>query len=248
MSPAAEPFTFAAYEACIDAAIGAGYEFRGFAEAQDGEADANFILLRHDIDYDPACVAPISRIEAERAAVATYFFQPSSPYYGLDAPPTLAAIEAVLRDGHRLGLHFDATTIADDEAVLLAVEQTATAWEARFDTPIDAVSFHMPTHRPVGHLRLLGERVNTYAPAFHERIAYASDSNQDWRGKDIIRILTVERPRVLQLLTHPMWWRERFVPFLQLLEELAARIGIDVERDILTPEQRAILARPDFAG
>src|SRR5439155_9983657 len=128
------------------------------------------------------------------------------------------------------------------------VEQAALDLEASFAAPVHAVSFHMPTHRPVRHLTPRNGRLNTYAPLFFDRIAYVSDSNQNWRGKDLAAVLTRERPAALQLLTHPVWWRPRFTAMLTVLRELADRLGLDLETDILTPEQRALLNRPARPG
>jgi hypothetical protein len=242
--PPAEPFTRRAYAAYLDLALREAYAFQGFdvLGRPGGRPTGRFILLRHDIDYDLGAVAPISQLEAERGIRATYFFQRRCPFYSLDDPGAPEAVAAVLRDGHFLGLHFDATAIAADAQVVEEVERCADWLEATFGARVSAVSFHMPTHRPVKHLNLQGGRVNTYAPVFFEQIEYVSDSNQNWRGKDLARVLVEPRSEALQILTHPVWWRERFTPLLTILQELAARLHLDLERDILTPEQRLLLA------
>jgi hypothetical protein len=145
-------------------------------------------------------------------------------------------------------LHFDATALADDAVVVDAVEHAATKLERTFGVIVPAVSFHMPTRRPVSHLLLGGGRINTYGPRFFQELEYVSDSNQDWRGKDLGRVLTEQHPRALQVLTHPIWWRERYTPFEAVLRELAGRLGLDLERDILTTEQRVLLGRAGRAA
>ena len=100
----------------------------------------------------------------------------------------------------------------------------------------------MPTHRPVKHLALRGGRINTYSPAFFERVEYVSDSNQHWRGKDLARILG-RRPTVAGI-DAPGLVAQDYTPFMTILEALAARLGLNVETDILTPERRAILPAP----
>jgi hypothetical protein len=241
-----EPFTRRAYAAYLDLALANGYSFESFSRLPEllQRDERTVCFLRHDIDYDPGCVPPISAIEAERGVRATYFFQTACPFYRADDDKVATVIRDVLRAGHWLGLHFDATKTPDDERVLDEVDAAAAELESRFGAPVRAVSFHMPTHRPVRHLRLRGERINTYAPAFFDHVEYVSDSNQNWRGKDLGRILSEARPRLLQVLTHPVWWRDTYTPFLMLLEELAGRLGMDVGGDILTPEQRALLSNP----
>ena len=83
-----KPFTRSAYAGYLEQALGAGYVFESFAVVQDPEGlpPHRFILLRHDIDYDPAAVPPIRRLESERGVRATYFFQRRCPFYSLDDP------------------------------------------------------------------------------------------------------------------------------------------------------------------
>ncbi|HUQ32922.1 MAG TPA: hypothetical protein VM095_12455, partial [Pyrinomonadaceae bacterium] len=44
----------------------------------------------------------------------------------------------------------------------------------------------------------------------------------------------------IQLLTHPIWWRETYTPLYTKIEELAVKLGITVD-DILTGDQRALI-------
>jgi hypothetical protein len=243
-----EPFTLAAYDVCLNAALESGYSFISFEGLREDAPlpDKSFILLRHDIDYDPGRVSAISTLEAEKAIRATYFFQTDSPFYRLDAPATLSAIREVIDQGHHLGLHFDANNI-DNDAVVEQVEQVACDLESRFKTSIAAVSFHMPDYRNIKHLRLKNNRINTYAPIFFEKIEYISDSNQNWRGKDLLQILRAGQFPRIQLLTHPIWWRETYTPLYTKIEELAAKLGITVD-DILTDVQRALIKESEESG
>ena len=241
-SPPPEPFTWGAYGRLLDLALAAGYAFTTFDRLGE-PGPGRRLWLRHDIDYDLAAVGPVADIEARCGARATYFFQTHCLFYDVGTAEGRRVVRDVLARGHALGLHFDATQVPGDADVLAGVESAASWLEDTFGQRVAAVSFHMPTHRPVRHLVLRGGRVNTYAPLFFDRVAYVSDSNQDWRGKDLEDVLANQRPPALQVLTHPEWWRARFTPMLTILHELAARLGLDVERDILTPEQRVRLGR-----
>jgi hypothetical protein len=172
--------------------------------------------------------------------VATYFFQTDSRFYRLESPDTTAVIRRVVALGHRLGLHFDANGIPEDPDVVRRVDEAARRLEASFDTAVEAVSFHMPTYRAVGHLRLARDRINTYASVFFGLIAYASDSNQDFRGKDLLRLFRERQLLRLQLLIHPFWWRHEYSSMGRKLDELARTLGLSVE-DILTAEQQTAI-------
>ncbi len=241
-----EPFTWARYGGHLDAALGAGYAFTGFDTLREGAAPDMSILLRHDVDYDPAWVAPMAALETQRGIASTWFVLTTSPLYSLDEPRTREAIEGLLSDGHALGLHFDASLIESDEEALAGVDEKAGLLEESFGVRVGAVSFHMPGRRGAAHLELPGGRVNTYAPRFFDEIGYISDSNQDWRGTDLDAELRARTHRCLQLLIHPFWWREEYGPIIPKLERLAADHGID-PREIITPEQREIAAAAEAA-
>ncbi len=194
------------------------------------------LLLRHDIDDRPRWIEPMARVEAEQRAVATYCLQVRSRFYGLDEEAD-RAVAALLDHGHELGLHFDSSGMTSDEEVIDGVAREASVLETRYDTPIRVVSFHMPGVRPVGHLELGEDRINTYAPRFFDDIGYLSDSNQNWRGNDPETVLAGAGR--LQFLTHPTLWSGRSLR--EILEEQAARLGMSVDT-LATEDQKAVLA------
>jgi hypothetical protein len=239
-----QPFTWKTYELYLRTALESGYHFIGF-DALRGRStlpEHPFILLRHDIDYDPIWALPMSKIEVENKIQATYFFQIDSPFYELNCPETISIIEEILHQGHWLGVHFDANQIKDDAEVAEELERTAALFEKKFSTSIAAASFHMPTYRPVKHLHLKGKRINTYSPLFFEHIQYFSDSNQDWRGKDVLKALWQKDFSKIQFLVHPIWWRETYSPFYSKLEELARKLNIPMD-SILTREQLDLISK-----
>jgi len=237
-----EPFTWNAYAECLDAALASGYKCVSFAGLTDKSRlpDYRFVLLRHDVDYDPNHVPPICRLEAERGIQGTYCFQADSPFYRIESEETLGVVREVLSCGHWLGLHFDANRIYDDSEVVRRVEQAAREIEGRCGSPVSAVSFHMPTYRNVGHLELENGRVNTYSALFFNEVTYISDSNQNVRVKGILELFREGVVSRVQLLTHPIWWREKYTPFFAKIEELAAKLRIPIS-DILTAEQLALI-------
>lgn len=197
------------------------------------------LLLRHDIDDRPRWIEPMARVEAEQGAVSTYCLQVRSRFYPLDMEAD-RAVAALVDHGHELGLHFDSSGMASDDEVLEGVAREAEQLEQRYDTPIRVVSFHMPGVRPVGHLVLDDDRINTYAPRFFTEIAYLSDSNQNFRGKDPETELR-DAGR-LQFLTHPTLWSGRRLR--EILEEQATRLGTTVDA-LATEDQKAVLAAQD---
>jgi hypothetical protein len=193
------------------------------------------LLLRHDIDDRPKWIEPMACVEAERGAVSTYCLQVRSRFYALDEEAD-RAVRTLLACGHELGLHFDSSAMASDDEVLEGVAREAALLSERYSTPVRVVSFHMPGVRPVGHLELPAPLINTYAPRFFGEIAYLSDSNQNWRGKDPEAELRAARR--IQFLTHPTLWSGR--PLRAILEEQAARLGTTVQ-ELATEDQKAVM-------
>ena len=238
-----QPFTWDYYDACLAAARASKYRFIGFSEVQDDRCPAEpFILLRHDVDYDPEYADRLGAREARQGIQATYFFQADSRFYDLGSPCVDAAVRRILDAGHWLGLHYDATSVIDDSAVLEGVERVALRLEHRFGRPVHAVSFHMPTYRPVGHLDLQNNRLNVYGQRFFGPIEYVSDSNQDFRGKDLLAMLRTASPRRLQLLIHPFWWRADYSSMAAKMEALASTLHVPLS-ELLTAEQRVAMGR-----
>jgi hypothetical protein len=237
-----DPFTLAQYERYVRLAHSCGYRFGGFGALDDDAAhpERSVIYLRHDIDFSLRWVLPMAELEHEHGVRSTYCFLLDSQNYSSTTEAFDRTVERVLELGHWLGLHFEANAIGSDDEVAQRVADRAASLDERFDAPVVAVSFHMPGRRPVSHIELPEPLVNTYGPRFFSEIGYASDSNQHWRGTDLEALLVSRRHTRLQLLIHPMWWRTRYSPMLDKLQELADEVGIGID-DLLTHEQRALL-------
>ncbi len=54
-------------------------------------------------------------------------------------------------------------------------------------------------------------------------------------------MLRAGEPRRLQVLTHPIWWRESWAPMGARLRELAEELGLPAEA-VMSPEQSALAA------
>jgi hypothetical protein len=238
-----QPFTWKYYDACLAAARASGYRFVGFADVQETRLPSEpFILLRHDVDYDPEYADLLATHEARQGIQATYFFQADSRFYDLESPRVEVAVRRILAEGHWLGLHYDATRVEEDTTIIQRVDAVAETLEERFGQPVHAVSFHMPTYRPVGHLQLQKRRLNVYASTFFGPIEYVSDSNQDFRGKDLLAMLRAGSVRRLQLLIHPFWWRDAYSSMAAKMEALASKLNLPVS-ELLTAEQRVAIGQ-----
>jgi hypothetical protein len=237
--PATLRFTLSEYRECLELAFSSGYRFAGFHESLT-EPDSPVIFLRHDIDYAPRFIPAMAGLESDLGVRSTYCVQLASPWYGVDSGPNRAVIQSVVDQGHWLGLHFDASAIASDAEVPDRVVAEADRLGDQFGVPVRVVSFHNPGRRRIDHLELPDGFIHTYAPRFFTEIGYVSDSNQDWRGKDLRRILARREYVRLQLLIHPFWWREEPLTLGAKMEAMAAELGIPLE-ELAQPEHLAIM-------
>ncbi len=234
-------FTLAEYQRYLALAVAEGYRFVSFESLDEPKARVGSeILLRHDIDYAPEFMPPMAALEAELGVLATYCLHIDSRWYSIDTAENRAAIAETLACGHRLGLHFDASSIESDEQALDEIAEQARRLAQAFSHDVRVVSFHMPGRRGVDHLSLPASLINTYGSRFFADIGYVSDSNQNWRGVDLAKILTDRAYDQLQLLIHPFWWRSEPATMLDKLELLADKLGVDVH-EIATPEQWTLI-------
>ena len=234
-------FTLDEYRRYLSLAVAEGYSFVSFESLDDGHQPTGpEILLRHDVDYAPKYLPAMAAIEADLGVRATYCLHVDSPWYSPETPDNRAAISETLDGGHWLGLHFDASSIESDRDVLSGVTEQANRLGDLFTQTVRAVSFHMPGRRPVDHLELPGDLINTYAARFFTEIGYVSDSNHNWRGVDLHDVLTQQAHNRLQLLIHPFWWRPLPGTMRRKMHDLAVELGVDMH-EIVTPEQWALM-------
>ncbi len=206
-----EDFTEAHYRQLLRAAK-ASYRFASYDAIPWG---ARFILWRHDLDFSINRAAALAGIEAEEGVTATYFVNPCSEFYNPFEPGQARLIENILALGHRLGLHFDASShdIQNEIQLNSKVANVARWHEDAFGVTPVAFSFHNPTSTHLEYIAdIYGGLINCYSRRFRAEIPYCSDSNGYWRFRRLHDVLTDSTDPCLQVLTHPGWWQEKPMP------------------------------------
>jgi SAM-dependent methyltransferase len=225
--PESRDFDLAGYARMLEAALQAGYEFLTF-DRIGLEGRPLSCLLRHDVDSELLGCGPMLDVERNLGVRATYFIMVRSTANNAFSLEGRAAVERILADGHRIGLHFMGERCDGDahQAISEEVRREAQWLRAEFDTPIEAVSFHQPTRAILdGQLDIRG-MVNTYNRRQMGDYFYVSDTNMHWRhGHPADLFRRAEHPR-LHLLIHPMWWtpkpvslREKWLRVLRTNQE-----------------------------
>lgn len=175
----------------------------------------NFVLWRHDIDYSINRALKVAEMESSLGMHSTFFVNPHSEFYNMQEKSQCALLEHIVKLGHEVGLHFEATFYDSLEESQLdeVVWREAQFIEQLVGVQPVAMSFHNPTE---SHLEWqapsYGGLINAYGNSLMKRVSYVSDSNGYWRFRRLEDVLTGAQDRFLQVLTHPGWWQDKPMP------------------------------------
>jgi len=169
------------------------------------DASPEGILLRLDVDFDLESAAQIAAVTARARINATFFVQMASPLYNPLTSDGRRAVAAILREGHRIGLHyhhhgdiFDVRRLEQEYDILRTIAPEASR----------VVAWHNPGEN-ISELNRMAEEtgfVSTYADAFSGGNRYISDSNCERSPKNIIEFVENAKVSVVQVLFHPILW------------------------------------------
>jgi hypothetical protein len=223
-------FELESYGEILQAALRSGYQFLSFGEIGK-ESSPCSCLLRHDVDSELLGCGPMLDVEHSLGVRATYFLMTRSTAYNLFSVEAVAVVERILRDGHRIGLHFMGER-CEGKSVDYVVDEVSreTGWlEREFGSHVEAVSFHQPTRAILDAQIAVPGLVNTYNASQLEPYFYVSDTNMIWRHEHPVDIFSRRIYPRLQLLTHPIWWTH------------GPQTTLDKWRNVLRNNQKAVI-------
>lgn len=202
------------------ASIGAFWEFC----RQGSHPAKRWLLLRHDIDSDPATARQFFGIEQAFHVRASYFFRLGT----LDVD----LMQAVSDAGGDVGYHYEELSTLAKECKLYsrdAVNESMPAIRARFrenlldirrrsGLPIGIIASHgdfvnralgMPNHELLDDSlrRTLHIELEAYDTEFESRLTSRfADGLSGWTPENPVGAID-RKDSVVLLLTHPRWWR-----------------------------------------
>jgi UDP-N-acetylglucosamine 2-epimerase (non-hydrolysing) len=214
-----------------------GYRFAAFHEIDDqAVSEGHFVLMRHDIDFDLSKARQMAELEAEEAVRATYCVLVRTAHYNVLSAEGNAHVDAILRAGHHLGLHFDCAAYPADASTELLAEacaREAEILERWFGQPVRVASYHRPSPRVLSRdPRLSAPRPHTYTRLFSQTIHYLSDSRGTWSLGSPLESKTFRSGKPLHILIHPVWWNERPTSAYETLLQYAQRSRTELENSI----------------
>lgn len=197
-------YTYDWYRTLLQSLLDAGYEFRGFEDAQLSGGE---VLLRHDVDWSPQAAAEMAEIEADNDVTSTYFFLITSPFYNAFSSESRRSIERIESLGHDVGLHFAVgefwTDDPGDDPMSELIDKHHDVIGVIAADPTDAVAFHNPPEWTLD--RTYDGFVSTYEPRFFGEITYEADSLHRWRTEPPFKNGVGDNA---QVLVHPTLWGE----------------------------------------
>lgn len=221
------PFTHISYTSLLSTLLERGYQFQPFSEAQHLLArHEQFVLMRHDIDFDLEKAAEMALLEKENGVRATYFFMLRTEHYNIFSKDGTAVIREILGYGHYLGLHFDCASYPNDlkaTELAQACRKEVEILEGWFGVPVNIVSYHRPGPEVLkGGVEISDPYPHTYLPLYTKRIHYCSDSRGEWRHGNPLDTEAFRNRKPLHILIHPVWWCREVTTPLDVLIKLQA--------------------------
>lgn len=205
--------------------IAATHRIVRFADFRDGEPDAPFCILRHDVDYSPKAALRLAEEEGRRGVRATYFLLTGTNYYNLLAPEHAHVAATLVSLGHEVGLHYDVRSFLPfpREQWPRLLRAQATLLGELAGQPVTSIAMHQPALHGEDPFRNEAF-LNAYDDRFTRETAYVSDSCRAWRDREWAMLRSGALPPRLHLCLHPINWgehdRDRETIFREVHEEL----------------------------
>lgn len=179
------------------------------------ETQKPLVCIRHDIDVDPDKALPLAELEQSYGLFSTYYVMVNSPLYDLESHRK--TLQKLLDMGNEIGLHFYMEEIPSIEEIKLKIEEDCKLLEQILGTEVKSISFHRPPQHVLRSCTYIGTRVNAYSSVLMEW--YISDSMGRFRVGEPIQAIKEPKGKILQFLTHPIWWGETHANAQQRITE-----------------------------
>lgn len=187
-------------------------------------------FLRHDVDYSLQNAVKMAELEKNYGVRSTYTVLLSCQNYNPFEKNSRESLKKILSYGHEVGLHFDPTVynITNENELDRFIKAETSALEDLLEARVSMFSFHNTTDFSMScRAEKYGGLINAYSDFFHDQVEYTSDSNGYWRFRSW-RQLLLEGHKVIQILTHPIWWQPKndYPPFETIIKNTLDRADV----------------------
>jgi hypothetical protein len=207
------------------------------------------LYLRHDIDNCIESALLMAELEARSGAVATYLAMVRSQNYNPFTADNIRRLRRIRDLGHEVGLHFtpeehEPANLGSD--LVPCIKGDAHLLEHALGAQVRAFSFHNPGENHAFATEV-PDLVNAYADRFFADACYLSESNMRWPHGSPVDVLASRRHRVVQILVHPLSYRDAFESdrdvLLWFIREVTRRlVSVNIEQNRILREEGVSLA------
>lgn len=199
--------------------------------------DGPYVILRHDVDFSLELALDMATLDRECGVRSTFFVLLTAPYYDPLAPGNVERMKAMMKLGHEIGLHYDASLMEgmSPPAMRDELDRLADVLSSAIDRPIESVAQHKPASSKI-RPQCPNFR-DAYGSEYFEKIAYVSDSRMHFRVRDL-RAFFKENPKS-QMLIHPVWWAPVEQSRAEAFERIRLALGEEA-RGLLDAEEASI--------
>lgn len=163
----------------------------------------NYIILRHDVDFDTSIALQMAKLEKIYKVKSNYFFLLRDVYYDLFSDRTIQDILSIYNLGHNIGLHINPSSYNFFSNPRKRLIRDIKYFEFFYNLKINSISYHQPSIQNFKEISLKNI-FNSYNPEVMKYYKYFSDSSMKF---DIIKFEEcISKNKNVQLLIHPIWW------------------------------------------
>lgn len=191
------------YKALLKLLLREGYSEKLFTESFSSE---KHLFLRHDIDICLEKAVQMATCENEVGVRATYFVLLDTDFYNIFSSQCRKILSEIQLLGHKIGLHFDRTSLNSAHDIEARVAQECSILEDVIQDPVHVVAPHRPSQSFLGNPKKICGRVHPYQPRFFSDIQYVSDSLGGWTRDHPTNCAAFRSKKTMQILTHPYIW------------------------------------------
>ena len=184
----------------------------------EAEHRADFVVLRHDIEFSVERAFAMSQVESELGVCSTYFVQLANNAYNAFSEQNAEMLRDMHARGHEIGLHYHIGKSRDPETVREEIAAQCEMLENMLEIPIRSYSMHRPAVETKYYATEIPGLLNAYAPAFFSfretvddstklDVKYIADSQHRW-NYGYPDAETLKSNAKIQLLIHPDFWSE----------------------------------------
>ena len=165
--------------------------------------EKNYIILRHDIDFDTSYALEMAKLENKNKIKSTYFFLMRDDYYDLFSNKTYRDLKHIKKLGHEIGIHINPKSFKKFKNMSNAIDLSIKYFERFYGFKIRSISYHQPSVYNFTNIEFKA-LFSSYEKKIMNTYKYFSDSTMKFREKEFSECLASEKN--IQLLIHPLWW------------------------------------------